>query len=203
MDQPYAAHDAPGASRVSEAAPVALRVMSAEEFTDYRPPMGMRAELVAGEVLLMTGTGGQHGQIAMAIGMLLAQHVRTHRLGVVFAAETGFVLFRVPDTVRCPDASFVSAARLPGDVPRTRIEGAPDLAVEVLSPDDRAIEVEEKVAQHLAAGARLVWVINPKLRSATVYAPDASPQVLHEHDPLDGGDVVPGFSCPLRDALDW
>lgn len=196
----------PTPSRVAEAAPalVAPRLMSAEEFTDYVPPEGYRAELVDGEVVLMTGAGARHGQIAAALCMLLGQYVRPRRLGVVFAAETGFVLSRGPDTVRCPDVTFVSTARIPsGGITAARLEFGPDLVVEVLSPDDRAIDVEQRIAKFLASGSRLVWIINPKLRTATVHAPDAAPNVLHEDDTLDGGDAVPGFACLLRDALDW
>jgi len=190
--------------RVSEAAPARAPRMSAEAFFDYQPPVGYRAELVDGEVVLMTGAGGRHGMIAAKLCILLGQHVLAHRLGVVFAAETAFVLARTPDTVRCPDVSFISTARIPvGGVTAARIEIAPDLAVEVLSPDDRAIDVEERVATFLRAGTRLVWIVNPKLRTATIHAPGAAPNVVGEDGLLDGGDVVPGFACPLRDALDW
>lgn len=192
--------------RVAEAAPVLLasRLMSAEEFFEYEPPEGYRAELVDGEVVLMTGSGARHGQIAAKICMLLAQHVLTHRLGVVFAAETAFILDREPDTVRCPDASFLAIARMPaGGITDARLELAPDLVIEVLSPNDRAIEVEQRIAKFLASGTRLIWIINPKLRTATAYTPGAPPNALGEDDLLDAGDVVPGFACPLRDVLDW
>jgi Uma2 family endonuclease len=178
--------------------------MSAEEYYErYQEPPGYKSELVDGEVVLMPGPGFPHGLVSAKLAYLLTQHALQHRLGMV-VVESGYVLQRKPDTVRGPDVSFVSAARVDAEgVPRVYFEGSPDLAVEVLSPDDRAIYMEDKVAQYLAKGARLVWVINPQRRTATVHVPDGPPRVIGEDDALDGGDVVPGFACALREALDW
>ena len=101
----------------------------------------------------MPPAGGAHGNVAMTIGMFIAAHVRERQLGRAFAAETGFVLARNPDTVRAPDASFVSYDRLAqGELPSGYIEMAPDLAVEVTSPSDSARDVQEKADAWLAAG---------------------------------------------------
>ena len=160
---------------------------------------GRRYELVKGELFEMPPAGARHGDVAMEIGALLRNHVRANQLGKVFAAETGFILRRNPDTVRAPDDSFVSQERLPeGDLPIGYMDLAPDLAVEVLSPTDRASEVREKVADWLRAGTRLVWVIDPATRSATAYRSLEDFQELSESETLDAREVVPGFACPVR-----
>jgi Uma2 family endonuclease len=163
---------------------------------------GRRLELVKGELFEMAPAGGRHGSVSMRIGILLGAYVMEHRLGETFAAETGFILRRNPDTVRAPDAAFVAAHRLPaGELPVGFLELAPDLAVEVVSPGDTPREVEEKVADWLRAGTRLVWVIDPATRSATVYRSLDDVQELLEEDRLDGEQVVPGFSCALRELF--
>ena len=141
----------------------------------------------------------------MALGRLLANYVVEHRLGRVYAAETGFRLRRNPDTVRAPDVSFVARSRLQGPVGGPKyFEGAPDLAVEVLSPDDRLREVEQKFAHYFAAGCRLGWLIDPPRDAVTVYrSPGVAVRTLGLDDALDGEDVVPGFTCRVRDALYW
>jgi len=163
---------------------------------------GQRYELVKGELFEMPPAGGRHGDVAMQIGSLLNFHVRANQLGRVFAAETGFILRRGPDTVRAPDASFVTKQRLPeGELPAGYIELAPDLAVEVVSPGDTAREIRDKAADWLSAGTRLVWVINPDTRSATVYRSLEDVQDLSEDDILEGGGVIPGFACDIRDLF--
>jgi Uma2 family endonuclease len=163
---------------------------------------GRRLELVKGELFEMAPAGGRHGSVAMTVGILLGAHVRANRLGRVFAAETGFILRLNPDTVRAPDAAFVAMHRLPGGEPPIGfVDLAPDLAVEVLSPSDRPGEVAEKVADWLRAGTRLVWVIDPATRSATVYRSLDDVQELSVADRLDGEQVVPGFSCALAEVF--
>lgn len=115
----------------------------------------------------------------------------------------GFLLCRNPDTVRATDVSFVRQERL-GEIVDEDIymPGAPDLAVEVISPNDTATEVEEKVAEWLQYGAQLVWVVNPKRRTGTVYRAPNHITRLSEADALDGADVVPGFSCTVAEVFD-
>jgi Uma2 family endonuclease len=116
--------------------------------------------------------------------------------------ESGYVLGRGPDTVRGPDVSFVSATRLPPDqIPEQFIPGAPDLAVEILSPSSRWSEVEEEVADYLAGGTRLVWVVEARERRVMVRYPDRPPRTLTAGDVLDGEDVVPGFALALADLF--
>ena len=138
----------------------------------------------------------------MQIGTLLNTHVRAHRFGRVFAAETGFILRRNPDTVRAPDASFVAEDRLPeGELPIGYLELAPDLAVEVASPNDRPREIQEKVADWLRAGTRLVWVIYPATRSATVHRSQDQFEELSENDSFQGENVIPEFACDLNELF--
>lgn len=166
------------------------------------PTTGRRMELVKGKVYEMPPPGARHGNVAMQIGMLLNAYARANQLGRGFAAETGFILRRDPDTVRAPDASFVARNRLPeGELPEGYLEVPPDLAVEVLSPGDARREVREKVEDWLGAGTRLVWVINPATRSATVYRSVDDFQELSEEESLDGGDVLPGFACQLGELF--
>jgi len=161
-----------------------------------------RYELVKGELFEMPPAGGRHGSVAMRIGILLGSHVMENRLGEVFAAETGFILRRDPATVRAPDACFIARDRLPSeDLPPGYLEIMPDLAVEVLSPNDRPSEVHDKVNDWLQAGVRLVWVIDPATRTAMLYRPLSDPQEVSEDGSLDGAEVVPGFTCQLRELF--
>ncbi|MEO8084956.1 MAG: Uma2 family endonuclease, partial [Ardenticatenales bacterium] len=156
--------------------------------------------LVKGEYIEMAPASGGHGIVAgnalIKIGIFVENHPH---LGRIFAAETGFILARNPDTVRGPDAAFLSypRANLAPDGAGF-IEGPPDLAVEVVSPNDTEREVAAKVADYLAAGTPLVWVIRPKHRTITVHRGDAADvRVLGEGDMLDGGGVLPGFTVEV------
>ncbi len=163
---------------------------------------GRRYELVKGELFEMPPAGGRHGSVAMRIGIVLGSYVRANELGEVFAAETGFILRRDPDTVRAPDAAFVARERLPaGELPPGYLEMVPDLAVEVVSPGDSAREVGEKVDDWMRAGVRLLWAIDPATRSVTVYRSTDDFSVLSEDDTLDGGPVIPGFTANIKDLF--
>jgi Uma2 family endonuclease len=142
-----------------------------------------------------------HGYSMGNVSAELALHARRQKLGFVFV-ETGFLLEQNPDTVRAPDCAFVSARRLPGGrIPGGYIPLAPDLAVEVVSQWSRPRALDAKARAWLAAGTRLVWIIDPEKRTATVHRPGAAKQVLREPDFLDGEDVVPGFRVALADLL--
>jgi Uma2 family endonuclease len=166
------------------------------------PDDGNCYELVKGELRMAPPPGWEHGEITMNLAGPLYQHVRSNNLGIVYAAETGFKLESSPDTVRAPDVAFVRRERVHQmGRPSGYGPGAPDLAVEVLSPSDRTIEVEEKVAGWLEAGARMVWVASPKLKTITVYRSLTDIMVLTEREMLDGGDVVPGFQIAVTDIF--
>jgi Uma2 family endonuclease len=166
------------------------------------PQDGQRHELVRGELRTMPPAGFDHGAKVVNLTLPLAQHVRAQQLGVVVGAETEFVLARDPDTVRAPDIAFVRQERIPAaGNPRGFWDGAPDLAVEVVSPGDTFSEVEEKVEDWLAAGTRMVWVVNPRRRSVTVYRSRTAIAILTPDDVLDGQDVVPGFGCRVGEVF--
>ena len=162
------------------------------------PDDGFRYELVRGEVRKMTPAGNEHGKIAALVTVSLGQHVLANRLGVVYAAETGFRLASDPDTVRAPDAAFVCQARLDAvGAVAGYWPGAPDLAVEVVSPGDRYGEVAEKVADWLAAGTQMVVVVEPQQRTVAVHRISGAVDVLREGDVLEGGEVVPGWEVSV------
>ena len=161
-----------------------------------------RCELVRGELRMMIPAGYEHGRITMNLSTPIAIHAKANGLGTVVAAETGFRLARDPDTVRAPDVAFVHADR-PGPADRGYYAGPPDLAVEVLSPDDRPGYVREKVAEWIEAGTRAVWVVDPHTRKVTVHEPGGEPRVLDDTDTLPGGNVLPGFEFAVAEVFSW
>jgi Uma2 family endonuclease len=163
-----------------------------------------RRELVDGEVREMAPVGGVHGRVTGRVYRRLAEHVERYGGGEVVVGDVGFVLDlpRDPERVRAPDVAFISTPRLPeGRLPRGFIRGAPDLAVEVLSPSDNPVDVQQKVRDYLDAGTRLVWVIAHEARTATSYRADGSARLLREGDPLDGEDALPGLMIRLGEIL--
>ena len=183
-------------------AAVQPRPVTADELLAM-PDDGLRRELIDGEVRVTPPPGEEHGAIAADVLLSLGDHVRRNGLGRVFAAETGYRTSSDPDTVMAPDAAFVSRERIDQvAISRGYRAGAPDLAVEVVSPGDSFVEVEAKVARWLAAGCRMVIVVNPARRAATVYRSRDDITLLTEGDVLDGGDVVPGWTLPLRELFE-
>lgn len=178
------------------------RTMTSEELFRLPGGRGHRYELVKGELRQMTPAGFDHGVVIMNLAAPMSQFVRRQNLGVVCGAETGFKIERDPDTVRAPDIAFVRRDRLPTSGRPTGFwDGAPDLAVEVLSPSDTGLEVEEKVRSWLAAGASAVWVVSPKNRTVTIHRAGTAPRTLSEPESLDGEDVVPGFRMRVADIF--
>lgn len=180
----------------SLAAQFAGRRLTAEQFWELQGVEGMQYELVEGVLIEMPVPGGVHNYIAFTIARILAAFVDAHPLGFVFGDTMGYIPRRNPDTVRIPDASFISFARGGHALPRRDWPLAPDLAVEVVSPNDRADAVLEKVHQYLAAGTRLVWVVWSRMRFVTVYDADGTRE-YSEGDTLDGGEVLPGFAVAV------
>lgn len=159
-----------------------------------------RVELVRGVVVVREPPGYVHGKITVNLMVELGNHVRQTGAGQLLG-ETGFTLTRGPDTVRGPDLAFIRRERLPDPETIGFLEQAPDLAVEVWSPRNRPGEMLAKVADYLAAGTRLVWVIHPQRREARVYRADGTETLVSEAESLDGEDVVPGFTCRLEAIL--
>ena len=174
-------------------------LLTAEAYLD----LGLvgRSELIRGEVVTLSPSGNRHGLIASRIHLRLGHFVEQHRLGETFVADAGFILSRKPDTVRAPDVSFVSSVRLRevGIVDGFFV-GAPDLAVEVVSPSDRWVEVEEKVIEFLTAGTREVWVVDPR-HSAIRIDTGKAPSRLFQKAEVLVSELFPGFSLPLSELF--
>lgn len=165
------------------------------------PENGRRYELVEGELHMMSPAGGRHGRIALKLARRLGDHVEQHGLGETFAAETGFLLQRDPDTVRAPDVAFVSRERLgnrandPGYLPL-----APDLVAEVVSPSDRSGDVETKVLDWLAAGVQAVLVVDPQTQSVRHYR-SAQEMQVHRAGTIDLDHAVRGFRLDVTELF--
>ena len=161
-----------------------------------------RTELVRGRLVREPPAGLEHGHLAARIAFLMARFVYERELSRVYGAETGFVLFADPPTVRAPDVAFLSAARLPTGKDAVGLgRTAPDLAVEVVSPSNTATDILDKAADYLDAGTRLVWIVEPIRRSVTEYRSRKEIRLLDESDVLDGFDVLPGFTLPVAEIF--
>jgi len=174
--------------------------MTAEELLAM-PDSGSRYELVRGELRMMAPAGGRHGRIAQRLLRRIGNFVEEHRLGETFAAETGFLLERDPDTVRAPDVAFVAAARLgelanhPGYLPLV-----PDLVAEVVSPNDRSSEVEERSMGWLAAGVPVVLVVDPQTKTIRTYRSPRDIRVDADGF-IDLNDVLAGYRLDVRELF--
>ncbi len=175
-------------------------LVTAEELEKF-PDDDYRYELVEGRVIRMSPTGTLHGWLVMRFGAELTQHVNARRLGLV-VTEVGFRLASSPDTVRAPDLAFIRRERVPdGTLPRGFWHGPPDLAAEVLSPDDRPSDVHDKVTEYLTHGVSLVVVIDPDERTVTTHRAFGPPITLGAADLLDLDEVVQGFRCRVLDIF--
>ena len=163
---------------------------------------GVRGELIRGVLHETIPAGVKHGEVVAALLAMLWMHIRPGRLGRVFGSDTGVILETNPDTVREPDVAFVSAERLPLDV---EISGycpvAPDLVVEIKSPSDSEQAVDDKAAMWLSHGVRMALVINPETETIRVRRPDLPAVILTMDDTLDVGEILPGFTCAVREIL--
>ena len=175
------------------------KLLTAEELWQM-PDDGLKHELVNGELTTMSPAGLLQGIIAGRISRLIGNFVEEQKLGVVLVSEAGFKLQSNPDKVRAPDVAFIAKERLPQD-----LEGygelAPDLAVEVISPNEYAVDVQEKLMQYLQAGVRQVWLVYPKTRVISIYRSMKEIVTVTAGDHLEGGDVLPGFTCAVNEIF--
>lgn len=177
-------------------------LFTADELLALPTGMGKRYELISGELREMSPSGWPHGKVVGKLHNRLGHFIEQHDLGIVFGAETGFRLTTNPDTVRAPDFAFISKEHVPSTLPQEAYwPGAPDLAVEVISPNDRTGEVNEKIEAWLAAGSAAVWVINPQLETVTIYRSRTDVEIKTVDETLEGGSVVPGFSCAVKELF--
>src|SRR5690348_3741679 len=178
-----------------------IQLVTADELLRM-PRDGFRYELVKGELIKMAPPGDEHGVVTMNFGWRLGQHVKLNNLGAAYG-EVGFLISSNPDTVRAPDAAFVCKERIEETgILKGYRPGAPDLAVEVISPNDTYAEVQEKALEWLAAGTRMVIVLNPRKRNATIYRSLTHITILNEDDVLDIDDVVKGFKVRVKDIFE-
>ena len=163
---------------------------------------GKSTELVRGRLIVREPPSTYHGRLQSALNVLVGSYVRTHAVGAVFGQDTGFKIASDPDTVRAPDLAFVDRARVAQIARRGYAALAPDLVAEILSPDDRPGEVLTKVGEWLEAGVRLVWVIDPDRRVASVFRADGSVMTVASDDDVEGESVLPGFSFRLSELFE-
>ncbi len=155
-------------------------------------------EYVKGELVPMAAAAIIHGEIGSNVHLILGMFVQEQKLGRLYIAET---TFQLGDRVVKPDIAFVSTERLSED----KLKGytnAPDLAIEIVSPTDKHYDVTEKALAYLKAGTRLVWVIEPIMKTVMIYRSEADSTLLNYEDTLTGEDVVPGFSCPVAELFE-
>lgn len=162
---------------------------------------GCRYELIAGDLKIMSPSGWRHGEVVGNLHTLLGGYVRQQNLGSIFGAETGFKLARDPDTVRAPDIAFIAKENLPASKPTEAYwPGGPDLAVEVLSPNDSPSEVAEKTKAWLAAGA-IVWIVDPDENTVTIHLSLTEQRTFSAGEKLLGEPVVPGIQCDIDEIF--
>lgn len=175
------------------------RPITADEFF-HMPSTDMRQELVRGVICEMPPAGAEHGRLVAELIMALGKVARPN-LGTVFG-EIGVWVERGPDTVRAPDVSYFSAERMPlDDKTKGYPDYPPDIAVEVVSPNDRVTEVNDKARMWVDAGVKLVWVVWPNWHTVDVHRRGEDVIELSGDAALDGMDVLPGFSVPLTDIF--
>ena len=166
------------------------------------PDDGHRYEIVNGELIDMGNSGALHGYIAIVLSSALFSVVMSKKLGALLDSSTAFKMKN--GNKRSPNISFFAKERLQGitELPTGFLEGAPDLAVEVLSPGNTVEEIHEKLVEYFENGARLAWVIHPTEHYLLVYRSAVEPdRLLKSTDSLDGEDVIPGFTLPVADLF--
>ena len=164
---------------------------------------GVRGELIRGLLCETMSAGARHGKVVMKLGFLLGSVVYPRRLGTLVGLDSGVLLEREPDTVREPDIAYFSVEKMPlgEDIPGYT-ETVPDLVVEIASPNDGLQSLKDKAMKWQNFGVPLVWVAFPSERVVDVYPADGEVVTLGANDVLDGGDVLPGFSCRVGDVFD-
>ncbi|MFN4261440.1 MAG: Uma2 family endonuclease [Gemmataceae bacterium] len=185
--------------------PLTTQPMTAAEFHDWtqRPENANKFfELVRGEVIELPSPTKRHCVVCANVTFLLVSYIRQRRKGYVTSNDCGVILERDPDTVRGPDVAVYEDARSFEELHPKYGEVPPRLAVEVLSPNDRANRVLRKIMDYLRNGVELVWVIDPETRTVTVYRPDKTPYPLDANQELTGEDVLPDFKCPVAELFD-
>jgi Uma2 family endonuclease len=178
------------------------KLITAEEFIEL-PDDGRYYELVRGELIELPPPGAEHGQVCMNFGFDVKSFLGRSSGGVVISNDSGIILGRGPDTVRGPDICYYGPGRLPGNrAPKRYPDIPPDLVVEVISPFDRAPDIDEKIQEWLAAGVRLVWAAYTDRREVVAHLSPTERRVFAEDAVLTAEPVLPGFACPVARLFD-
>lgn len=180
---------------------IASKIWTDEEFMAL-PDDGHHYEIINGELINMGNSGALHGYVCSTLMILLGGYVRQHNLGAMLDSSTAFKMKN--GNKRSPDIAFFAKERLQGMavLPSGYLEGAPDLAVEVLSPGNTVEEIDDKLTEYFENGSRLVWLIHPTQHYVLVYRSAQEPdRLLKEKDSLDGEEVIPGFTLAIADLF--
>jgi Uma2 family endonuclease len=170
--------------------------MTADELLKLHIP-NKRIDLVEGVAMVREPAGYVHGRVTMNLTARLVLHLKDHPAGQLIAGATGFTLTKGPDTVRSPDIAYLRPGRAPDPDAAGFAEIAPDLVVDVLSPEDRPREIQIRAGEWLKAGTQVVWVVDPRRQTTHVYRSDGTEEFIGTDGSLQGEDLLPGFSCPL------
>lgn len=175
-------------------------ILSLEQF-EQLPDDGLLHELDEGDLVVMPPPKPRHGTVLLTLGNLLKEFLRKTPAGSV-TTQIGFLLKQEPATVRAPDVAFLRGTRAQLALSNEYIEGAPDLAVEIVSPSDSASQMMRKVNQYLRSGGHTVWVVYPESRQAHVFEAAGTSRVLGEDQTLDAPNLLPGFSVPVKNLFE-
>ncbi|MGH7481528.1 MAG: Uma2 family endonuclease [Longimicrobiales bacterium] len=175
--------------------------LTVEEFARLPEEDAYRIELVRGWLVREPQPGARHGRLSARLFQALNDYARATGAGEVLI-ELGFRLSADPATVRGPDVAFLAAARVPREMPVGFWEGAPDLAVEVVSPSNRRPDIDAKVRDYLDSGAHAVWVVDPATRTVEIHQPGEAARILSAADTLKQPRLLPGFRLPLSDLFE-
>lgn len=179
---------------------IATELLTLEQYASHVDTDGRYVtDLVRGVLVREARSGDVHGAMQIEVGRVVGNWARAH--GARVTAESGYILEEDPPTVRGPDVAVVVVPRSSVGQPGRWIRGAPDVAIEILSPSDTSSDIQEKTLEYLAAGARRVWIVDPRARTVTVFRPDGTARVLRQTETLDGEDVLAGFSVPLEELF--
>ena len=177
------------------------RLLTGEDFWRLGEEHIEHAELVAGRILKGMPTGHEHGDIEATIAALLLMFVRQAKLGKVMSSEVGLYTHRAPDTIRATDVLFISTDRYAKVTSGSFLDVAPELIVEILSPDDAWRMVDKTLREYFAAGVLLVWIVKPESRTITAYRSMTDVREFGESDTLPGDEVLPGFAIQLSEVF--
>ena len=177
-------------------------LLTAEQFAKL-PPCDRSQELVAGQVTNMPSPLTPHGLVIFNIAFLLKGYLKQHDIGRAWGAESGLVTSRGPDSVRGMDAAYCSYSRWPkGESQTGYAQIAPELVIEVLSPDDRWPRVLKKITEYFDAGVQVVCTLDPELQTVQIHTDASSSRVLRRDDEFALPDILPGFVCRVCEFFD-